>query len=66
MNTYKLRGLANDVILHGILIVVSLFMILPFVWMVSTSFKPENEVYTTKPTLISPNSSFLCLRTVDC
>lgn len=58
MNAYKLRGLANDVILHGILIVVSLFMILPFVWMVSTSFKPENEVYTTKPTLISPNSSF--------
>ena len=58
MNVYKIQRFASDVTLHVILILVSLFMMLPFIWMVSTSFKPENEVYTTKPTLISPNASF--------
>lgn len=31
---------------HLILGILSLFFIFPFVWMVITSFKPENEIFS--------------------
>lgn len=36
---------ARRVALHGFLIGVSLLMLVPFLWAVSTSFKPPNEVF---------------------
>ncbi len=51
----RLSQLPGDVLLYSILIVVSTFMLLPFIWMVSTSLKPENEIFRLPPVLISPN-----------
>jgi ABC-type glycerol-3-phosphate transport system permease component len=39
------------------LTLTAIFMMLPFVWMLSTSFKPQDEIFTTPPILISPNMS---------
>jgi ABC-type glycerol-3-phosphate transport system permease component len=46
-----------SLVLYGVLIIVSAFMMLPFVWMLSTSFKPQSEIFTQPPLLISPNMS---------
>ena len=54
----SLRRIIEDLLLHAVLILLALFMILPFVWMVSTSLKPINEVFQSPPQLISPNASF--------
>src|SRR5688572_15634342 len=43
------------ILMYLVLTAVALFMILPFVWMLSTSFKPQNEIFTRPPLLISPN-----------
>ncbi|MEW6577618.1 MAG: carbohydrate ABC transporter permease [Chloroflexota bacterium] len=44
-------------LMHLVLISVSGFMLLPFVWMLSTSFKPQTEIFTRPPILISSNMS---------
>lgn len=44
-------------LMHALLIAVSLFMILPFVWMLSTSFKPQTETFARPPIMISSNMS---------
>lgn len=36
-------------------IIVCLFALFPFVWMISTSFKPAEEVYTSTPSFIPDN-----------
>jgi ABC-type glycerol-3-phosphate transport system permease component len=51
------QNVSLSALLYGALIVVSLFMVLPFVWMLSTSFKPQNEIFTRPPLIISPNMS---------
>lgn len=61
-NSRKIKQIATDVVLYSILIGVSAFMMLPFLWMLSTSFKPESEVFTTTPTLFSPNSSLFAYK----
>ena len=43
--------------MYGLLIGVSAFMIIPFIWMVSTSLKPADEIFAIPPIIISPNSS---------
>jgi ABC-type glycerol-3-phosphate transport system permease component len=43
--------------MYGLLIAVSIFMILPFIWMVSTSLKPANEIFAIPPIIISPHST---------
>ncbi len=53
----RLSLLLTDVLMYGLLITVSAFMILPFIWMVSTSLKPADEIFTIPPIIISPNSS---------
>ena len=53
----KLFEWGSLTLMHAMLIAVSLFMILPFIWMVSTSFKPQTEIFTRPPILISPNMS---------
>jgi ABC-type glycerol-3-phosphate transport system permease component len=43
--------------MYSLLIGVSIFMILPFVWMVSTSLKPADEIFAIPPIIISSHSS---------
>lgn len=47
----------TDALIYGLLIGVSAFMILPFIWMVSTSLKPADEIFAIPPIIVSPNSS---------
>ena len=35
----------------------ALFMMLPFIWMLSTSFKSQAEIFVRPPMLVSPNMS---------
>ncbi len=43
---------------YGILIAISIFMILPFLWMISASFKSPGEINLMKFTLIPENFTF--------
>jgi ABC-type glycerol-3-phosphate transport system permease component len=52
-----LGGVGLNLLMYGVLIVIALFMILPFIWMLSTSLKPQNEIFTRPPIFISPNMS---------
>lgn len=47
----------TDVLIYALLIAISAFMILPFIWMVSTSLKPADEIFAIPPIIISSNSS---------
>ena len=57
MLTRRLSLWFTDFLMYAFLIGVSLFMILPFIWMVSTSLKPPDEIFTIPPIIISPNSN---------
>lgn len=57
MLTRRLSLWLTDVLMYGLLISVSAFMILPFIWMVSTSLKPADEIFAIPPIMISSNSS---------
>ena len=48
--------------MYGVLIGISIFMLLPFIWMLSTSLKPENEIFRLPPIVISSNSSLNAYR----
>lgn len=54
---HRLFEIGGLTLMHGVLITLSLFMMLPFIWMVSTSFKPLTETFAKPPILISPNMS---------
>lgn len=47
----------TDALIYGLLIGVSAFMMLPFIWMVSTSLKPADEIFAIPPIIISTNST---------
>ncbi len=53
----RLKRLFEDVLIYGLLIGVAVFMILPFIWMVSTSTKPPDEIFTVPPIFISAHAS---------
>ena len=53
----RLRSIGSQSVMYLFLIAISGFMILPFVWMLSTSFKPQGEIFGSPPILISPNMS---------
>src|SRR5688572_4309947 len=53
----SLRSLAIQTVMYTLLIITAIFMMLPFVWMLSTSFKPASEIFGSPPILISPNMS---------
>ena len=57
MHMRRLSLFFTDVLMYGLLIGVSAFMILPFIWMVSTSLKPADEIFAIPPIIFSPNSS---------
>lgn len=53
----KARKFALDVLIHAVLLIAAAYMVLPFIWMLSTSLKPVNEIFTHPPIWISPNFS---------
>ena len=53
----KMRDQLVTLLLYAVLIGISIFMLLPFIWMLSTSLKPENEIFRLPPVVISPNSN---------
>lgn len=57
MVTRRLSLWLTDFFMYALLIAVSIFMILPFIWMISTSLKPADEIFTIPPIIISPHSS---------
>ena len=40
------RGRARSIIIHAVLITVSIAMLYPLLWMLASSFKPENEIFS--------------------
>jgi ABC-type glycerol-3-phosphate transport system permease component len=60
----KITRLLVDILLYGFLIVISIYMILPFVWMISSSLKPENEIFSIPPIIISKNMTLDAYKTV--
>lgn len=53
----RIRFLGVKTVLYGTLTFIAVFMILPFIWMLSTSFKPQSEIFVNPPVLISRNMS---------
>jgi ABC-type glycerol-3-phosphate transport system permease component len=53
----RLTSLLIDVGLQSVLIAASVFMLLPFAWMLATSLKPDNEIFTRPIIFISSNSN---------
>jgi ABC-type glycerol-3-phosphate transport system permease component len=51
----RIRFLGGQTILYGALTFIAIFMILPFTWMLSTSFKPQDEIFVSPPIFISRN-----------
>jgi len=49
------RKIPADIVLYSVLIIISIFMILPFVWMLSTSFKLPQDIFGYPPRLIPEN-----------
>jgi ABC-type glycerol-3-phosphate transport system permease component len=53
----RLSRTLETIVLYALLIAVSVFMILPFLWMLSTSLKPADEVFAIPPIILSAHSS---------
>jgi ABC-type glycerol-3-phosphate transport system permease component len=54
--TRSTRTLQN-ILIYSFLIGLGIFTILPFIWMVSTSTKPPDEIFTSPPIFISPSAN---------
>lgn len=52
MRKGKVQKIAYKVVIHIILIVLSLTMLIPFLWMISSSLKTIQEMFATPPTWI--------------
>lgn len=55
---YRAKQRLNETIIHTVLILGSVCMILPFVWMVLTAFKTRSEAVSINPFYILPNSGW--------
>jgi len=44
-----------QIVVHAVLLIGAFTMLLPFIWMVSTSFKPSSEIYVFPPRWIPKN-----------
>jgi ABC-type glycerol-3-phosphate transport system permease component len=55
---YISKKILTDFVLYAILAVISLFMILPFVWMLSTSLKLPADIFGYPPKIIPDNATF--------
>jgi len=57
MNTRRLKRTLVSILLYVVLVIISIFMMLPFVWMLSTSFKLPQDVFGFPPILWSERST---------
>jgi len=53
----RIRSGGIQTLLYSMLIVVSAFMMLPFIWMLSTSFKSQDQIFRSPPVVISRGMS---------
>lgn len=58
MSSGKSKNNAERWIATILLIIGGIIVSLPFLWMISSSFKPENEILQIPPTLIAENPTF--------
>jgi ABC-type glycerol-3-phosphate transport system permease component len=54
---FRLRYHVENALLTLLLVGICVFMLLPFIWMLSTSLKPPEEIFAKPPTFLSPNAS---------
>jgi len=59
MSLRRFQNGLTTLLLHLVIIVVSCFMVLPFVWMVSTSLKLPQDTFGYPPVLFSQNSTLI-------
>jgi ABC-type glycerol-3-phosphate transport system permease component len=59
MNTHRLKHHMVSVLLYTFLLTISIFMLLPFIWMISTSFKLPEDVFGFPPKLWTERSTLL-------
>ncbi len=52
------RGIANSVLYHGVVGILGFLMLYPVLWLVSSSFKPEGEIWTNVNSLIPSTLDF--------
>lgn len=52
MTRKKLRKICSKIEIHTLLIIASIIMLLPFIWMVTTSFKDEADIFVTPPKFV--------------
>lgn len=62
--TARFNRMGTNLLIYGLLGGVSVFMILPFLWMLDTSLKPPAETFANPPIIISPNFSLNAYRTL--
>jgi ABC-type glycerol-3-phosphate transport system permease component len=55
----RLRHFLIAILLYTVLVMISLFMLIPFIWMLSTSFKLPEDVFGYPPVLFSERSTLL-------
>src|SRR5207237_8316905 len=53
----RIRHFVENLFLYAFLIGISAFMLIPFIWMVSTSLKPPDEIFTKPPVFLSPHAN---------
>lgn len=51
----RYNNILLQVFSYLLLVIIASFSILPFIWMIFTSIKPSNEVFTTPPKLFAEN-----------
>ena len=49
MSHYRKKTHFSRIVLHLVLLLTSLLMVSPFIWMFFTSFKPDVEIVTETP-----------------
>jgi ABC-type glycerol-3-phosphate transport system permease component len=49
------KRLLTDILLYSVLIIMTIFMVLPFIWMLSTSFKEAKDIFGYPPRFIPAN-----------
>lgn len=58
MKKKKQKEVAKDILWYLAVIIISLITIYPFIWMISTSLKPETEIYNNSMALIPNEITF--------
>jgi ABC-type glycerol-3-phosphate transport system permease component len=58
MNIYRLEQRASTFASYALLVVIAFFVLLPLIWMVSTSLKVQPEVFDNPIVWIPPNPQF--------